>query len=365
MKTAFTAASAAIALGLPMLAPAEVSAHDVYADDHAPIGVMADHAHKKGEVMFSLRAMHMEMQGNQIGTDGAAPDTIATTIPNRFFGEPMQPPTLRIVPTEMRTDMIMLGAMYAPSDHVTLMVMGNYIEKEMEHISYQGGMGTNRLGGFTTNPKALGDTKVAALFPLLGHPDAKADNRDELTVKAGISLPTGSVSKTAQILTPMGGTPTVRVPYMMQAGTGTWDLEPAITYKARRGKLGFGAQVNASIRLGDNSQGYAFGDVYESSLWASYRPAQWVSLSGRMRARTTGRVQGIDANIIGPVQTANPDFQGGERLDMIGGINFVATHGALAGHRLGIEIGAPVYQDLNGPQMAGQWFATIGWQKGF
>ena len=91
-------------------------AHDVYADDHAPIGVMADHAHKKGEVMFSFRAMHMEMRGNQIGTDSVDPDTIATTVPNRFAGMPMQPPTLRIVPTEMRTDMYMLGAMYAPPD---------------------------------------------------------------------------------------------------------------------------------------------------------------------------------------------------------------------------------------------------------
>jgi hypothetical protein len=68
---------------------------------------------------------------------------------------------------------------------------------------------------------------------------------------------------------------------------------------------------------------------------------------------------------MGPVQTANPDFQGGERVDVIGGVNFVATHGGLAGHRVGIEVGAPVYQNLNGPQMTGQWFATIGWQKGF
>ena len=76
-----------------------------------------------------------------------------------------------------------------------------------------------------------------------------------------------------------------------------------------------------------------------------------------------GRVDGIDANIVGPVQTANPDFQGGERIDLIAGANFVATHGALAGHRFAFEIGAPAYQDLNGPQMTGDWFATIGWQK--
>ena len=61
-------------------------------DDHAPIGVMGDHAHKKGEFMISARVMHMEMSGNQIGTDDVSPDTIVTTVPNRFAGMPGQPP---------------------------------------------------------------------------------------------------------------------------------------------------------------------------------------------------------------------------------------------------------------------------------
>jgi hypothetical protein len=361
MKHASLLAGAALALAFATPA----AAHDAKADDHAPIGVMADHAHRKGEVMFSFRAMRMEMEGNQIGTDSIDPDTIVTTVPNRFASLPMQPPTLRIVPTEMRTDMYMLGMMYAPSDAVTLMVMGHYLEREMEHITYRGGMGTDRLGTFTTNPKALGDTKLAALFPLLGIPGAEDETPDELTLRAGVSLPTGSIDETVEALTPMGTRPTIRAPYMMQTGTGTWDLEPALTYKGRRGRVGFGAQGRAEIRLGDNEAGYTFGDVYEGTAWLSYRPAQWMSLSGRVRGRTMGRVEGIDPAIIGPVQTADPDLQGGERLDLIGGINFVATHGALTGHRLGIEIGVPVVQDLNGPQMAGQWFATVGWQKAF
>jgi len=361
MKNAFLCVSAAVAL-----ASSTTSwAHDVYADDHAPIGVMADHAHKKGEVMFSFRAMHMEMEGNQIGTNSVSPDVIVTTVPNRFFGAPMQPPTLRIVPATMRTDMYMLGAMWAPSDAVTLMIMGNYVEKEMDHITYQGGAGTAQLGNFTTNPKGFGDTKIAALFPLLGHPDPKDDRRDELTLKAGISLPTGSTTKTDDILTPMGSNPTIRLPYMMQLGTGTWDVEPALTYKGRRGKMGFGVQGSASIKLGENNEGYSFGDIYEATAWLSYRAAQWISLSGRVKARTMGRIDAIDPAIVGPVQTANPDFQGGERVDLIAGVNMVATHGALAGHRLGIELGKPVYQDLNGPQMSGDWMLTVGWQKAF
>ncbi|WP_095013079.1 alpha-amylase [Tsuneonella mangrovi] len=361
MKTAFLCAGAACALACSTSA----AAHNSGADDHAPIGVMADHTHHKGEFMLSFRVMHMAMAGNQIGTDGVSDDTIATTISNRFAGMPMQPPTLRIVPQAMRSDMYMFGGMYAPSDAVTLMVMGSYVEKEMDLLTYQGGMGTTQLGTFRTNPKALGDTKVSALFPLVSRSVDDGARRDQVTLKAGFSLPTGSTTEAATVLTPMNTTSTMRAPYAMQAGTGTWDLEPALTYKGWRGRIGFGAQASAAIRLDRNKWGYAFGDVYQGTAWVSYRPARWVSVSGRVLGRSTGNVRGIDPAIMGPVQTANPDWQGGQRVDLIAGVNLLATRGALAGHRLGLELGAPIYQDLKGPQMAGDWHLTVGWQKAY
>lgn len=342
-----------------------VAAHDVYADDHAPIGVMADHAHAKGEVMVSVRYMRMEMSENQIGTDLVSSDTIVTTVPNRFFGLPGQPPTLRVVPESMSTDMYMVGAMYAPEDWITLMVMGSYIEKEMLHTTFAGPVGTNERGTFTTNPKDIGDLTVGAIFPVLGVSDSRESSRNELNIRAAVSLPLGPTDETDTILTPMGTTPTVRIPYPMQIGSGTFDWKPAVTYKGWRGNLGFGAQYAGTIRMASNEQGYRFGDVHQATAWLSYRPAQWVSLSGRVQAKTTGHIDGIDPLVVAPIQTANPDFQGGERLDMMAGINFVSTHGAFAGHRLGIEFGAPVYQDLNGPQLAGDWMLTIGWQKAF
>jgi len=345
--------------------PSTVNAHDVKADDHAPIGVMADHAHKKGEVMISVRHMHMEMRGNQVGTSDISPNTIATTVPNRFSGNPMQPPTLRIVPTQMRTDMTMVGAMYAPANWVTLFAMGSYIEKEMDHTTFAGGAGTEILGEFTTNPQGIGDITVGGIFPVLGVADRKRKNAQELNLRAAISLPTGSTSETAQILTPANTTPTVRVPYVMQLGSGSWDLKPAATFKGWAGKIGYGAQYAGTIRTGRNNQGYRLGDVHEGTAWISYLAAQGISFSARVKARTTGRITGLDPLISGPVQTANPDFQGGERIDMIGGINLVGTHGPVAGHRLGIELGKAVYQDLNGPQLAGDWMFTVGWQKAF
>ena len=333
--------------------------HGTHADGHAPIGVMGDHLHKKGEWMLSYRFMHMNMEGNQIGDNNVSPETIATTVPNRFFGAPMQPPTLRIVPTKMTMDMHMFGGMYAPSDNLTLMAMINYVEKEMDHLTFQGGMGTNRLGTFTTKSEGFGDLKLSGLYGLYN------DGTTKIHLNAGFSVPTGSIKERAQILTPMGGRPVVRMPYAMQLGTGTWDLLPGITIQSRMGDLSYGAQYMARFHLGENSQDYSFGDKHELTAWVAYQWAPWISTSLRIAGSTQSEIDGIDANIVGPVQTADPGNYGGERVDLFGGVNLAFQDGALKGHRLAFEFGAPIYQDLNGPQMETDYMFTIGWQKAF
>ncbi|MDY7098120.1 MAG: transporter [Pseudomonadota bacterium] len=346
------AATACAFVATPALADED---HGINSLDHAPIGVMGDHRHGKGEWMVSYRFMHMDMAGIQIGTDEVTPEQVATTVPNRFFGAPGQPPTLRIIPTSMRMDMHMAGAMYGLSDQVTLMVMGNYITKEMDHITFQDGMGTTRLGEFRTRTADLGDTKVGALIGL----------SDTVHINAGISIPTGTITEEAQILTPMGGTPTVRTPYPMQIGSGTWDLEPGLTYRDQSSSFGWGAQVKGTIRLGTNDEGYSLGNKAMATVWAAAGLTDAVSLSARVQAETVGRVDGNDPMIAGPVQTANPDFQGGETVTALAGMNFAVTGGALKGWRLGIEGGLPLVQDLNGPQMPTDYTLTVGVQKSF
>ena len=303
------------------------------ADGHAPIGVMGDHLHKKGELMFSYRYSYMDMDGNRIGTNSVTPQEIVTTVPNEFFGTPGQPPTLRVVPTSMRMEMHMFGAMYAPTDNLTLMAMAMYGEREMDHTTFQGPTGTTVLGNFTTRSSGFGDTKVAGLIRL--HDDGK----HKIHLNAGISIPTGSINEEDQILTPTGATATVRLPYPMQLGSGTWDLEPGITYRGFSSDWGWGAQAKASIRLGENSEDYALGDRYEATAWFSYLFSHSVSTSLRIKGTTQDRTDGRDTRIVGPVQTAQTDFQGGDRVDLLAGVNFLVTQGAFKGHRFALEAG--------------------------
>ena len=58
----------------------------------------------------------------------------------------------------------------------------------------------------------------------------------------GITAPTGSTTETDRVLTPMNMTPTVRIPYAMQLGSGTWDAKPGITYNGNAKNFTWGAQ---------------------------------------------------------------------------------------------------------------------------
>lgn len=332
-----------------------------HASDHAPIGVMGDHRHKQGEWMASYRFMTMDMQGNRDGTTPLNAEQIVTTVPNLFSGSPMMPPTLRVVPLQMTMDMHMVGGMYGLSDRITLMGMTSYRSLDMDHVTFMGGAGVMQRGNFTTQSKGFGDSTVAAIIGL--DDGGKAERQINLNI--GVSIPTGSNEETDQILTPMGTTPSPRLPYPMQLGTGTWDFKPAVTAFDRVGKVGFGAQAAARVPLGKNEYGYKFGSRFEGTAWLSYEPAYWLSFSTRVKASSQGKIDGIDTAIMLPVQTANPDNSGGETVELLFGVNLAGQTGVLKGQRLALEYGVPLHRDLNGPQLETDTVLTLGWQTSF
>ena len=326
------------------------------AHKHAPLGVMGDHMHNKGEFMLSYRYMHMDMQGNRSGTSSIDPDTIATTLVNPYG----PPATVRVVPTDMQMGMHMVGGMYAPIDDLTLMIMGMYHEKSMDHLTYMGMAGTTIRGSFTTESKGWGDTKVGGLYRLY------TGATHNVHLNLGVSLPTGSIKQTDTVLAPNGMTPTLRLPYGMQLGTGTYDLLPGITYQGYDGDWNWGAQYSAEIRLEDeNDQGYSWGDRHQITAWGAYQWAPWVSTSLRLTAWTQDEIDGRDTNIAAPVHTANPDNYGGNFVDAGIGVNFIIPEGPLVNHRLAIEANVPVHRDVNGVQLEKDWGVTLGWQYAF
>ena len=361
MKTYFLAGVTLLIIAMPATAHEGDGGKVTYASDHAPIGVMADHRHKKGEAMISYRYMYMDMGGSRDGTDSISPEETVTSVANPFANPPMMPPTLRVVPTRMPMQMHMVGGMYGLTDKVTLMAMGMYQTQEMDHITFQGPAGTTRLGKFTTETSGIGDTTIGAI---IGLDDGSYEHR-QINFGVAISLPTRSIEETDQILTPMGTTPSPRLPYPMQLGSGTFDLKPSLTARSRTGKWSYGGQTSAIVRLGENDEGYTLGDEFEVTGWLAFEPAPWIAISGRLKAQSSGSIDGNDPLIRAPVQTADPDNHGGETVEALIGVNLAGQSGWQKGHRLAAEIGFPVHRDLNGPQLETDLTFTLGWQKAF
>ncbi|MFP6682723.1 MAG: hypothetical protein VCB07_11040 [Gammaproteobacteria bacterium] len=179
-----------------------------------------------------------------------------------------------------------------------------------------------------------------------------------------MSLPSGSSDEKDRILTPMGDTPTVRLPYAMQLGSGTVDFLPGLTYIGKSDSVAWGAQYAGTIRMEKNN-GYQWGDRHLITGWLSYSPCDWISGSIRIEFDTMGTIDGRDSQIVAPVQTADPDNYGGDKVNLKLGLNFSALTGWLQGQRIAIEGGIPLKQDLNGPQMETDFTLTAGWQFAF
>ena len=324
-------------------------------DEHAPISVMGDHTHAKSGWMMSYRTMHMDMDGMRYGTDRVSSGDV--------FAE-----SYSVTPESMSMVMHMLGLMYAPTDKLTLMLMSNYTDIEMDHRIFSQGaanMINNGSTKFTTETSGIGDVKLGGLYRFYLKENRKAH------LGLSLSLPTGSIDE--KDTTPgMGGPANRQLPAPMQLGSGTYDLLPSLTYVQQFEDWSYGAQANAIIRLeSENDNGYRLGDVLGAATWAGYNLNEWISLNTGLNYTYTSKLKGSqdDVGTMGPngksVTTAYESNTGGERLDAIFGINLYVPTGSLKGQRIAIDLRLPLWQDLNGYQLETDYALTLGWQMAF
>ncbi|MFW5791455.1 MAG: transporter [Desulfohalobiaceae bacterium] len=251
-----------------------------------------------------------------------------------------------VAPLDMTMDMHMFGAMYGLTDSVTLMAMIPYIDKSMDHRT--------RMGvEFTTDARGFGDAKLTALFTMFDN------GAHHVHLGAGLSLPTGSIDEKDD--TPAG--PDQQLPYPMQLGSGTFDLLPSLTYLGNSGGWSWGGQVMGTLRLGDNDRNYSLGEAIDITAWLARQLGPMLNASLRTKASFWGDIHGADEEL-NPmmVPTADPDRRSGGRVDLLAGLSLQGPSGPLQGHSLSLELGLPVYQKLDGPQMETDWTVIGGWR---
>lgn len=314
-------------------------------DGHAPIGVMGDHTHDKGEFMLSYRYMRMHMEGMRKGTN-----TLENADVVRPDGEGYM-----VTPVKMPMDMHMIGAMYAPSDKLTLMAMINFLTLSMDHQTRMGGT-------FTTESGGLGDIRISGLYKFLDR------NRRRMHAMLGLSIPTGAIDQ--QDVTPASAPNETQLPYPMQLGSGTFDLNAGLTFLQQVDKASLGAQASGWVRLGENAQAYTLGHQFQATAWLAYGLSSWLSASARIKGMAVQQIQGSDpaynmAVNMRMVPTVFAENFGGNTVSLGGGVNLYVPGGPLKNLRMGLEAEVPFYQDLNGTQMETDYVLTLGLQYAF
>jgi hypothetical protein len=152
----------------------------------------------------------------------------------------------------------------------------------------------------------------------------------------------------------------------MQLGSGTYDVQPGLTYLGESGHWAWGAQALTTFRIGRNDAGYSFGDVFRGTGWFAYGLTEWFAPFLRAEGRVWGNIDGRDPRLSPTVNPeSDPNRQGGGRIDMLGGVNLYVPRGALKGLRLVLEGGVPVYENLDGPQLSREFSAAAGLSYSF
>lgn len=323
-------------------------------DGHAPITIMGDHMHKKNEFMVSYRFMPMVMQRNIQGTKQISSEEILKDY--------------QMAPTRMDMLMHMFGIMYAPTDHVTLMVMAHYMDNSMEllHKGEHGGheqhkdhnhglakVAENEITPRTTHlmkhqVSGLGDLSIGGLVKILNLPG------NSLHANLSLSIPTGDVTVTQN---------GHRLAYPMQLGSGTFDPTVGLTYLGQTAAFSWGVQSLYKHRLGENSEGYTLGKVLDAAAWGAWKIVDVFSFSSSLKFKNQGKISGVDSQMEKlRIPTSMPCSSGGNFLDVGLGGNFYVPSGAFKNLRLAVEFTLPIYNNANGTQMLRNNFLSVGLQ---
>ncbi|WP_137679422.1 transporter [Aurantiacibacter suaedae] len=326
-------------------------------------GMMNDHMHEGGEAMIGLRLERQRYSGtNRSGTDEISDaDVLAAGYSVRA--------------QSMEMDMVMLDLMFAPTSDLTLMVMPHYMWHRMEMVgidpantgmdmdmpmdmpmdhSSHGGHGGMPYGMVHAHgTEGFGDTLVSASYRLARSHAFNAH------ATLGLWVPTGAVDRTNA-----DGT---FVHYGMQSGSGTWDIEPAVTVSGQAGAIGWGGQASYRWRTDDsNASGFAFGDKARVTGWLSYLLAADVGTTARLEWEHEGAVLGHYNAAHN--HSAPSDIQanyGGDVISAAFGVNWRLPLANRRGPQLGAEMAVPIHQRLNGIQLPRDWRLSLSLAQTF
>ena len=338
----------------------------------APMGVFGADMPAAGKLVLSITPVFANLSGIKMGTRTVSNEYIVTTVP--FFLNPRQ--TVRIIPQNIAVATQIVGFNYGVTKDLRVVLTAGMIEKNLNALTFKGTSGILPLGRSLPGTTGLVDFTLSGVYRIY------QDDIHRIQVTLGFSFPTGSNTATfKEFLLPDGIRRNVRGFYGMQPGTGTFDILPGIVYAGYLGPWSWGIGYRGRLPLAANqqdyswdylidyrlrfplgpipTQGYRWGDLHEVNAWAGYTWTPGLTTTFRVNGSTQGPIRGFDPEIRGPAVPANPNFYGGQRVELFGGGTISGKFIGYENATLAVEAGLPVYQNLNGPQIMKNWQAGM------
>jgi opacity protein-like surface antigen len=323
-----------------------------------PLAVFGDNLPEPGRATLSLIPTFGNNSHSLIGTKGVSSQQIVTTIP--WYWNPYAS-LLRIVPQNQFIEAQTVTLAYGVAKNFSIVLATGLIEKHSDLMTFYGSSNLIPRGMSFPGTDSLQDTSASIIWR------AYQDHIHRIKVNLGMSFPTGSTyNQGGAVLQTTGTYNITRAFYGMQSGTGTFDALPGVMYAGTIAPWSWGFSYRARLPLGVNNEGYMWGNYQEVNAWGGYTWLPGLTTTIRANFNIQSPINGKDYWMTGKLQSANPNFYGGKRVEMFAGVDIEGKLFGAPGFSIGVEAGVPVYQNLNGPQLSKNWQAgmALRWRVG-
>ena len=307
----------------------------------------------------------MKMDGLRDGTSSVDEDGL--------LGMPvmMGEPTGKFMAVQTDMDMYManLSAGYSFTDDFFAGLMFMWMKKDMDmRFNSMMKMMTGK-DGFTMKSHGMGDTMLMTKYRLFTN-DPLIPTK-QVSLFLGLNLPTGSINE-KNSEHPLPARKGEQLPYGMQLGSGTFDPTIGILYQGSASPLWWGVNLAYTPRFYKNTRDYNLGDEFHYDLYGMYQlkynlVAQ-LQLNGRWQNHIEGEMDEAVSGASGratqgdptsPYATPlwDPDNYGGHQISVTAGIQWQP----FPLHILDLQVGIPIYRDLNGPQLEEDYRVMFTW----
>ena len=330
-----------------------------------PMNIPGGGIPKTHEFRLKLSPSLMHMEGLRDGTDRVhSADLLGMPV---VGGVPTG--KFMAVPTEMDMTMLNLIAGYSFSDNFFAGAMVMWKDNDMDMLFNSAMQTLTGREGFTMKTEGFGDTMLMAKYRLFA--DDPLIPKSQVSALFSLSVPTGSINQKNDNH-PLAIRQDEQVPYGMQLCSGTFDPTLGLLYQGSSSPLWWGANASYTARLYDNKRDYRLGDEARLDLYGMYQLSynfllqlqlngHWQdSIGGEMdeaRSGESGHV--IPGNPNSPYMTPlwDPDNYGGTQLFTTLGFQWQPA----PLHIVDVNVGLPLYRNLNGPQLETDYRVILTW----